>query len=64
MKLSISMSDFVVVGVLFYVHGKQLGSCRDYQLTLQHFSWIDSGDCRCCVLLFIVLVIKYEIIGV
>ena len=28
----------VVVVLLFYVHGKQLRSCRDGQLTLAHFS--------------------------
>ena len=27
------------VALLFYVHGKHLGSCRDGQLTLPRFSW-------------------------
>ena len=30
---------FVVVALLFYVHGKHLRSCRDGQLTEPHFSW-------------------------
>ena len=29
---------FVVVVLLFYVHGKHLRSCRDGQLTEPHFS--------------------------
>ena len=28
-----------VVVVVFYVHGRQLKSCRDGQLTEPHFSW-------------------------
>ena len=30
---SILLSDVLVVGLLFYVHGKHLRSCRDGQLT-------------------------------
>ena len=30
---------FVVVALLFYVHGKHLRSWRDGQLTYPHFSW-------------------------
>ena len=29
----------IVVVLLFYVHDKHLRSCRDGQLTKQHFSW-------------------------
>ena len=33
------LNFFVVVALLFYVHGKHLRSCRDGQLTQPHFSW-------------------------
>ena len=32
-QISVPVSDFVVVVLLFYVHGKHLRSCRDDQLT-------------------------------
>ena len=31
--------SYVVVVLLFNVHGKHLRSCRDSQLTLPHVSW-------------------------
>ena len=37
------VSDFIMLDLLLYFHGKQLKSCCNGQLSSQLFSWADSN---------------------
>ena len=46
-SVAAAANTFCLFGLMLYVHGKQLRSCRDGQLSYPHCSWA-SLSCHCC----------------